>query len=46
MDTRPRAWGWIGRLEPRTFDRLLVGVLLFAGLINALLELRFSERVN
>jgi signal transduction histidine kinase len=44
MDTRPHGWGWIGRLQPRTFDRLLVGVLLFVGLINALLELRFAER--
>jgi len=40
------AWGWgrIGRLQPRTFDRLLVGLLLSIGLINALLDLRFGER--
>jgi len=44
MDTRPPGWGWIGRLQPRTFDRLLVGVLLFVGLINALLDLWFGER--
>jgi signal transduction histidine kinase len=44
METRPRGWGWIGRLKPSTFDRLLVGVLLFIGLINALLDLRFAER--
>ncbi len=44
METRPRTWGWIGRLQPRTFDRLLVGVLLFIGLINALLDLRFTDR--
>jgi signal transduction histidine kinase len=44
MDTRPRAWGWIGRLQPRTFDRLLVGFLLAIGLINAILDLRFAER--
>jgi signal transduction histidine kinase len=44
VETPTRAWGWIGRLRPRTFDRLLVGVLLFIGLINALLDLRFAER--
>ncbi|HEV2012289.1 MAG TPA: sensor histidine kinase [Candidatus Dormibacteraeota bacterium] len=44
METRPRAWGWIGRLQPRTFDRLLVGVLLLLGLINTLLDLRFADR--
>jgi signal transduction histidine kinase len=44
METRPRGWGWIGRVQPRTFDRLLVGVLLSFGLINALLDLRFAER--
>ena len=44
METRPRGWGWIGRLQPRTFDRLLVCVLLFIGLINALLDLRFTDR--
>jgi signal transduction histidine kinase len=31
-------------LKPRTFDRLLVGFLLFSGLINAILDLRFGER--
>ena len=44
METGARGWGWIGRLTPRTFDRLLVGVLLFVGSINALLDLRFAER--
>ena len=44
METGARGWGWIGRLQPRTFDRLLVGVLLLFGLINALLDLRFAER--
>jgi signal transduction histidine kinase len=44
VETGARGWGWIGRLKPRTFDRLLVGVLLFVGLINALLDLRFAER--
>ena len=44
MGTRPSGWGWIGRLQPRTFDRLLVGFLLLVGLINAILDLRFAER--
>jgi signal transduction histidine kinase len=44
VETGARGWGWIGRLQPRTFDRLLVGVLLLFGLINALLDLRFAER--
>ena len=44
MEMRPRGWGWIGRLQPRFFDRLLVGFLLSIGLINAILDLRFAER--
>jgi hypothetical protein len=44
VETGARGWGWIGRLQPRTFDRLLVGALLFVGLINALLDLRLAER--
>src|ERR1700682_5318398 len=44
MDTRPRGWGWIGRVQPRTFDRVLVGFLLSIGLINAILDLHFAER--
>jgi len=44
METRPRGWGWIGRLQPRIFDRLLVGFLLSIGLINAILDLHFAER--
>ena len=32
MDARPRQWAWVGRLSPRTADRLLVGVLLLLGL--------------
>src|SRR5260370_14311257 len=44
METRPRGWGWIGRLQPSTFDRLLVGVLLSIGLLNALFDLRFTDR--
>jgi signal transduction histidine kinase len=43
MDTRPRGWGWIGRLDPRTFDWLLVGVLFLLGL-TSFLELRFGDR--
>jgi signal transduction histidine kinase len=38
-----RGWGWIGRLEPRTFDRLLVGVLLLLGL-TSFIDLRFGDR--
>ena len=44
METGARGWGWIGRLQPRTFDRLLVGFLLAIGLINAILDLRSAER--
>jgi hypothetical protein len=44
VETGARGWGWIGRLQPRTFDRLLVGFLLSIGLINAILDLRFAER--
>jgi signal transduction histidine kinase len=44
METRPRVWGWIGRLQPRTFDRLLVGVLILLGL-TSFLDLRFTDRV-
>ncbi len=44
METGARGWGWIGRLQPRTFDRLLVGFLLSIGLINAILDLRFGQR--
>jgi len=44
VETGARGWGWIGRLQPRTFDRLLVGVLLLFGLINAILDLRLAER--
>jgi signal transduction histidine kinase len=44
VETGARGWGWIGRLRPRTFDRLLVGVLLSIGLLNALFDLRFTDR--
>src|SRR5437879_6053898 len=43
MDTRPRAWGWIGRLDARSFDRRLVGVLFLLGL-TSFFELRFGDR--
>ena len=43
MDTRPRAWGWFGRLHERTFDRLLVGILFLLGL-TSFLDLRFADR--
>jgi len=44
VETGARGWGWIGRPQPHTFDRLLVGFLLSIGLINAILDLRFGER--
>jgi len=31
VETGARGWGWIGRLKPRTFDRVLVVVLLLLG---------------
>jgi signal transduction histidine kinase len=43
METRPWGWGWIGQLRPRTFDRLLVGLLLLLGL-TSLNDLRFSDQ--
>jgi hypothetical protein len=43
METRPWDWGWIGQLRPRTFDRLLVGLLLLLGL-TSLNDLRFSDQ--
>ena len=36
MQTRPNQWAWIGRLPPRTVDRVLVGLLLFFGLLTLL----------
>ncbi|HEY8737123.1 MAG TPA: sensor histidine kinase [Candidatus Dormibacteraeota bacterium] len=43
MQTRPNQWAWIGRLPPRTVDRVLVGLLLFFGLLT-LLDPRSAER--
>ena len=43
METRPLGWGWIGRLKPCTFDRLLVGVLLLLGL-TTFFDLRFADQ--
>jgi hypothetical protein len=43
MDTRPRGWGWIRRLQARTFDRPLVVILLLFGL-TSFLDLRFGDR--
>jgi signal transduction histidine kinase len=43
VETPTRAWGWIGRLQPRTFDRLLVGILLLLGL-TSLIDLRIGDR--
>ena len=43
METGARGWGWIGRLPPRTFDRLLVGILLLLGL-TSFIDLRFGDR--
>jgi signal transduction histidine kinase len=43
METQPRGWGWIGRLQPRTFDRLLVAVLFLLGL-TSFFDLRFGDR--
>ena len=42
METGARGWGWIGRLKPRTFDRVLVGVLLLLG-TTAFLDLLFGR---
>src|SRR2546428_8680809 len=43
MEMRPPGWGWIGRLKPRTFDRLLVGVLLLLGL-TTFVDVRFADQ--
>jgi signal transduction histidine kinase len=42
VETGSRGWGWIGRLEPRTFDRVLVVVLLLLGTTD-LVELFFGR---
>ncbi len=43
METPTRGWGWIGRLRPRTFDRLLVAILFLLGL-TSFIDLRFGDR--
>ncbi|TME78000.1 MAG: hypothetical protein E6I47_12995, partial [Chloroflexi bacterium] len=43
METPTRGWGWIGRLRPRTFDRLLVAILFLLGL-TGFIDLRFGDR--
>ncbi len=43
METGARGWGWIGRLQPRTFDRLLVAILFLLGL-TGFIDLRFGDR--
>jgi len=43
MEMRPPGWGWIGRLKPQTFDRLLVGVLLLLGL-TTFVDVRFADQ--
>jgi len=43
VETGARGWGWIGRLQPRTFDRLLVAILFLLGL-TGFIDLRFGDR--
>ena len=43
METGAWGWGWIGRLQPRTFDRLLVGILFLLGL-TSFIDLRIGDR--
>ena len=43
MEAPTRAWGWVGRLRPRTFDRLLVAILFLLGL-TSFVDLRFGDR--
>jgi len=43
VETGARGWGWIGRLRPHTFDRLLVAILFLLGL-TSFIELRFGDR--
>jgi len=43
VETPTRAWGWIGRLRPRTVDRLLVATLFVLGL-TSFIDLRFGDR--
>ena len=43
METGAWGWGRIGRLQPRTFDRLLVGILFLLGL-TSFIDLRIGDR--
>jgi len=43
VEAPTRAWGWVGRLRPRTFDRLLVAILFLLGL-TSFIDLRFGDR--
>ena len=43
VETGARGWGWIGRLQPRTFDRLLVAIIFLLGL-TGFIDLRFGDR--
>ena len=43
METPTRGWGWIGRLRPRTFDRVLVAILFLLGL-TSFIDLRLRDQ--
>src|SRR5256714_727552 len=43
METGARGWGWMGRLRPRIFDRLLVAILFLLGL-TSFIDLPFGDR--
>jgi signal transduction histidine kinase len=43
VETGARGWGWIGRLRPRTFDRVLVVGLFLIGL-TSFIDLRLGDR--
>jgi len=43
VETPTRGWGWIGRLRPRTFDRVLVAILFLLGL-TSFIDLRLRDQ--
>src|SRR5437870_13626323 len=43
VETGARGWGWVGQLQQRTFDRLLVAILFLLGL-TGFVDLRFGDR--